>query len=116
MATIIETSMRGAGQRLITETTLTGTADTFTYQLGSKQILVLRNATGGSLSPTIDGAGGSSVTRPGVGIVDVSGGYAVGAIAAGAVRAIPLETIDAYLQGAIAITGGTGLVASLLSQ
>lgn len=34
--------------------------------------------------------------------------------AAGAEVAIPLDTIRAYLVGVIAITGGTGLSASLL--
>lgn len=38
------------------------------------------------------------------------------AITAGAAVAIPLATIREYLQGTIAITGGTGLVASLLEH
>jgi hypothetical protein len=115
MATITSTSMLGPGQRVMTEVTLTGTADTFTYIPGKRQILIMRNATGGALSPIIDGNGGTTVVRDGVGSIDVSGGYAVGSIAAGAVRVIPLDTVSAYLQGVIAITGGTGLVCSLLS-
>lgn len=116
MATITATTLRGAGQRLITETTLTGTADTFAYNRSLNQTLILRNPTAGSLTPVIDGDGGTTVDRDGVASVDVSGGYSVTAIAAGAVRAIPLDSISAYLQGTIAITGGTGLVAVLLSQ
>lgn len=60
--------------------------------------------------------GGRATTIPvqGVGSVDVSAGYSVGAITAGAEVAIPLDTIRAYLVGVIAITGGTGLSASLL--
>jgi hypothetical protein len=114
MATIVKTSMAGNGVRTMTETTLTGTADTFTYTPARRAILVLRNPTGGALTPIIDGAGGTTVPVAGVGNVDVSGGYAVGSIPAGQSRVIPLDTISEYLKGAIAITGGTGLVASLL--
>lgn len=115
MATIAATSMSGNGQRTVTETTLTGTLDTFSYSPNRGQILIMRNDTAGALTPVIDGAAGTTVEPRGVGTIDVSGGYAVGSIAAGAVKAIPLDTISAYLQGTIAITGGTGLVCSLLS-
>lgn len=115
MATIAATSMGGSGVRTITETTLTGTADTFTYVATASQVLILRNPTGGALSPVIDGNGATTIPVAGVGSVDVSSGYAVGSIAAGASKSIPLDTIKAYLKGTIAITTGTGLVASLLS-
>lgn len=114
MATITATSMQGSGKRAVTLVTLTGTADTFTYVPSANPVLIMRNGTGGALTPIIDGAGGTTVPVAGVGSVDVSGGYAVGSIAAGAAVAIPLKTIEAYLQGVIAITGGTGLVCSLL--
>lgn len=115
MATIAATSMGGSGVRTVTETTLTGTADTFAYNATASQVLIFRNPTGGSLSPVIDGNGSTTLPVAGVGNVDVSAGYAVGSIAAGASKAIPLDTIKAYLKGTIAITSGTGLVASLLS-
>jgi len=115
MATIAATSMGGSGARAVTQTTLTGTADTFTYNPTAGQILILFNDTAGSLSPVIDGNGATTIAVAGVGSVDVSTGYAVGSIAAGATKAIPLDTIKAYLAGTIAITSGTGLVASLLS-
>lgn len=111
MATITRTNVSGSGRKTITETTLTGTADTFSY--GSGDLLIMRNPTGGAISPTIDGDGGSTVPVSGVGDVSVSSGYAVGSIAAGAMVAIYLDTIAAYLQGTIAITGGTGLVCSI---
>jgi hypothetical protein len=107
--------MTGSGSRAVTQTTLTGTADTFTYNATASQILILFNDTGGSLSPVIDGNGATTVTVAGIGSVDVSSGYAVGSIAAGATKAIPLDTIKHFLSGTIAITSGTGLVASLLS-
>ena len=114
MTTIPTTDMTGSGARVATEATLNGTADTFTYIAGRRAILVLRNPTGGPISPVIDGDGASSVAVGGVGSVDISSGYAVGAIAAGAVSAIPLDTIREYLAGTIAITSGTGLVGALL--
>ncbi len=114
MPAIVATSMQGAGKRAITETTLNGTTDTLTYKAGQGQILILRNGTAGALTPVIDGAGATTIPVQGIGSVDVSAGYSVGAIAAGAEVAIPLDTIRAYLVGVIAITGGTGLSASLL--
>lgn len=114
MATIVETLGNVLGVVPLTETTLTGTADTFTYRQGTGQILILRNDTGGALSPVIDGDGGTTVNVDGLGVVSVTGGYAVGSIAAGDAVSIPLDTISKYLQGVIAITTGTGLVAALL--
>jgi hypothetical protein len=114
MATITATSLGGSGQRTMTRTTLTGTADTFTYTKGA--ILVLENPTGGALSPTITGASASSsIPVPGYGTVSAASGYAVGSIASGAAKVIPLDSISAFLTGAISITSGTGLVAALLS-
>lgn len=113
MATIVATSMQGAGKRAVTMTTMTA-SDTLTYKAGQGQILILRNGTAGALTPIIDGAGATTVPVQGIGSVDVSTGYSVGSIAAGAQVAIPLDTISAYLVGVITITGGTGLSASLL--
>lgn len=113
MATITATDASGAGAATVTEVTLTGTDD-FTYNSASDPVLIMRNDTAGALTPTIDGDGGTTVGLPGVGNVSVAAGYATGSIAAGAVVAIRLNTISKYLQGTIAITGGTGLVCSLL--
>lgn len=114
MATILKTSIGGPGQRTAAEVTLTA-SNVFTYEPGTGQILILRNPTGAAISSVIDGADGTSVAFPGVGPIDVSAGYSVGSIPAGGVRAIPLDSISAYLQGAINVTG-TGLVAILLGS
>lgn len=115
MATIAATNMQGTGQRAVALTTLTGTADTFTYKESTNPVLIMRNSTAGALSPNIKGASATTVPVSGVSqALDISSGYAVGSIAAGAAVAIPLYTIREYLKGAIAITGGTGLVCSLL--
>ncbi len=112
MATITKTTMGGPGARNVTEVTLTS-SNTFAYEAGTGQILILRNPTAGAVSCIIDGADGTVVPAPGIGNVDVSAGYAVGSIPAGASRLVPLDSISAYLQGTINVTG-TGLVAMLL--
>lgn len=114
MATITATSLQAAGAVATTQTTLDGSSDTFTYDASKTQVLILENPTASAISPTIDGDGGTTVGVPGIGSVDVSGGYAVGSIAAGAAVSLICSTVSAYLQGTITITTGSGLVATLL--
>lgn len=114
MPLIAKTNMQGSGTKTVTETTLNGT-DTLVYNASGREVLILRNPTGGAISPVIDGNGGTTVPVQGVGNVDVSAGFAVGSIPAGQARAIPLDTISAFLQGTVSVNTGTGLVASLLS-
>jgi len=97
----------------LTQTTLNGT-DSFVYTAGKSKYLILRNPTAGALSPTIDGSGATTRYLDGVGNVNIAAGFAVGSIAAGAAVCIELVNISAYLQGTIAITGGTGLVGVLI--
>lgn len=115
MGVIAATAMSGLGVRVLTETTLTA-SDTLAYDPGiTGSILVLRNPTGGALSPTITGSQAPSVIPvAGYGNVSAAGGLAVGSIAAGAARVVPLDSIKQYLLGTVTITGGTGLVASFL--
>ncbi len=115
MPAVAATNFNANGVAAVTETTLNG-SDTLTYTEGRSKYLILRNPTGGALSPTIDGAGATSEYVPGLGTVTTSGGFAVGSIAAGAVKTINLETIKAYLKGVIAIANGTGLVAILVNE
>lgn len=86
--------------------------DTITIAPGKKQLLVLRNTTGGSLTCTIDGSTGTTVYAPGVGNVDVSAGKAI-VVAAGLSRAVVLSTISAYCQGVVHLTGAATLTAQL---
>jgi hypothetical protein len=113
MANIVATSMQGAAARAVARTTMTS-SDTLTFNAGRNALLVLDNTTAGALTVLIDGSGGTTVPVAGIGSVDVSAGYSTGSIAAGAIVAIPLDSISAYLQGVIAITGGVGIKASLL--
>jgi hypothetical protein len=113
MAVIAATSARQHGPFTIAETTL-GASDTFTRDERFTQFLVLRNPTGGSLSLLIDGDGGGNVNAPGLGVVNVGSGITI-TVAAGATRWVNLATIEQYLQGTIALTGASGMVAALIN-
>ena len=114
MAVIANALLTGTSARVIAETTL-GASDTFTYLPGRGQVMTLRNASGGALTPNFDGAGGTTVPVSGLVAVDVTSGLTLASIANGAVSAIPLDTISAYLKGTIALTGGDGIIATLTS-
>lgn len=86
--------------------------DTITYRAAKKQLLVLRNTTGGSLTCTIDGDAGTTVAAPGIGSVSVAGGLAI-AVPAGESRAVVLSTISAYCQGTVHLLGAANLTAQL---
>lgn len=113
MSTITATNMRASGAVAAAVSTLTS-SDDFVYNSALRAVLILNNVTGGALSPVIDGDGASNVGVPGVGSVDISGGYTVPSIAAGDMVAIQLDSIKEYLAGTIAITSGVGIEASLL--
>lgn len=86
--------------------------DTITFNPAKKQLLVLTNTTGGSLTATIDGSTGTTVNAPGIGSVDVSAGKAI-LVGAGLSVAVVLSTISAYCQGVVHITGAATLKAQL---
>lgn len=115
MPAIAATNFGADGVSTVTETTLNGT-DSFVYTEGKSRYLILRNPTGGAISPTIDGDGAVSEYLPGTGTIVTSGGLTVGSIPAGSVRTVNLQTRKSYLKGIIAITGGTGLVATLVND
>ena len=114
MVAITPTSMTGPGVRVLNETTMTA-SDTLAYDPGSpNSVLVLRNPTAGALSPTITGSlANTAIIVSGYGTVSAAS-LAVGSIAAGAARVIPLDSIKEYLAGVVTITAGTGLVATFL--
>jgi hypothetical protein len=114
MPAITPTSMTGFGVRVLAETTMTA-SDTLAYDAGAPgSVLVLRNPTGGALSPVITGSlASTAIPVQGYGTVSAAS-YAVGSIAAGAARVIPLDSIKEYLAGNVTITAGTGLVATFL--
>jgi hypothetical protein len=98
----------------ITETTLTGTGDTFVYNQNTKQTLALRNPTGSTITPTlVADATSTAVTVPGYRTVNATLGYGPLSVVAGATRYYKLDTFPLYLQGPCSITSGAGLVASI---
>jgi hypothetical protein len=111
MAAITSISVVETGDASAALTTLTAD-DTITFNAAKKQLLVLRNPTGGGLTATIDGDGGTSVVKPGVGTVTVSGGYAI-TVGAGLSRYIVLKAISDYCQGVVHITGASGMIVQL---
>ena len=116
MATLHNTSIKAGGVITPIETTLTASDVLIWDQNTPGAILVLRNPTGGALSPTITGASANpALPVPGYGPVSAAA-LAVGSIPAGATRVIPLDSRREYLQGTITITGGVGLVATILTN
>lgn len=113
MAEITATDMTGSGSRAVTVTTL-GASDTFVFNTDKRPVLYLNNVSGGALTPTIDGDGGTTTPCPGVGDIDVSAGLTLSSIGIGDTVAIPLNSISAYLKGTITVTGGDAIEATLL--
>ena len=104
MAAITSISASGIiGSFAAAESTLSAD-DTITLAPGKCQLLVLRNATAGSLTVTIDGDAGTTASIPGYGTVSVAAGYPI-VLAAGAQAAVILSTISLYCQGAVHLTG-----------
>lgn len=115
MATLVNSSKNVLGPFLPTKLVLTA-SDTFTYVPGSNQELILYNTTASPVVVTLDGAGGTTVLVPGAGstTVSVAAGLAI-TVPANDWQIVRLDTIPVYLQGVIAMTGGTGVVATLIS-
>lgn len=110
MAVIASNTISKIAPTTLTKTTL-GASDTLVYASGTRQVLNLHNTTGGSLTVTIDGSGGTTVSPAGLGApVDVSAGFGI-TVAAGAHKAVPLDTISAYLAGTVTLTGAATLTA-----
>lgn len=109
MAAIASINARQQGAFAAAPTVLSAD-DTIAYDATRSQMLVLRNPTGGALTATVDGAGGTTVAVPGLGSVSVAAGYAI-AVPAGATRVVKLGTISAYCEGVVHLTGGAGIEA-----
>ena len=112
MATVAPTDTNALGANALSETTLAGTDD-FVYTQGVTKYLIVRNPTGSQLNITIDGDGATTQLAPGVGNVDISGGFQF-TVAANSTSFIDLDTIRSYLSGTIAMTGGGSGIASIL--
>lgn len=111
MAAITSIDASQAGSFAAAITTLSAD-DTITFNAKKKQLLVLRNTTGGSLTVTIDGADGTTVAVPGIGNVSVAAGYAI-VVGAGLSVAVMLTSVSSYCQGVVHLLGAATLTAQL---
>ncbi len=114
MATLTNTSLSVAGPFTPAKTVL-GASDVITYTSGTNQILVMYNITASPVVVTIDGSTGTTVSVPGAGAttVSVAAGLAV-TVPADGFQIVRLDTVSAYCQGVVALTGGTGVIAHIL--
>jgi len=115
----ITITKRAAAPFQVTVTTLTA-ADTLAYVPKKNQVLELRNTTASPVVVTLDGdAASATFPIPGTGgtTTNLSGGKDItvpGVI--GATMVVPLDSLTNYLQGAVAVTGGVGVTATVLSD
>lgn len=81
-----------------------GVSNTLTFNASRRQVLFVRNASGASVTLTLDGADAPSTIKvPGTGATFNSATGASIPVAAGAVVAIPLANYRAYLVGAVTL-------------
>lgn len=115
MPDITLSSIAGVGDKLITEITLAAGPNRVLYTQGRGQVLRLRNATAGALTPTIQGSLSTAQTDSGAqAVIPYNLGWVCAAIPPGAVREISLDRISKYLVGVVNVINGTGLVATLV--
>ena len=108
MADIIQTSLKVKGAVTVTVGTL-GENVSLVYQPGGNQFLVIHNITASAITPVIKGLSAPSGFKvAGFGLLNLTGGYSMGEIAAGASIALPLHTVREWLKGDVVIEGATG--------
>ena len=113
MATIAKNEFGKGDVAELVFTTLTGTDD-LVYNNQRTEILILQNTTGSDVTVTVDGSGATTANCPGIGDIDVSAGKELVVTASGS-ETISIASISAYLSGTVAVTGGTGVNAAILS-
>jgi hypothetical protein len=116
MSTIAQTSIKAGGVVEIEPTTLTA-SDTFTYQSGANQYLVIENTTVAAVTPSVAGSAASSALHvPTYGTIDISGAFAFPSIAAGEFQITPLDSIRLRLAGVATLTGCLGCKAMIIAS
>ena len=116
MTAIAQTNIKAGGRVNIEATTL-GASDTFTYQSGANQYLVIENATAAAVTPSVVGSAASSALFvPTYGTIDISGAYELGAIPAGEFQITPLDSIRLRLAGVATLTGCSDCKAMIIAS
>lgn len=107
------------GATNLTRTTLSA-SDTLAYVKGQNMQLTLANNTGGSLTATLVGSTATATyVVPGTGGTVLSPAPSAGkaiVVPAGNTVEVSLDDLDLYLQGAITVTGGATLIATVVSN
>lgn len=113
MAAIANTTFKGVKAPVTVARTVLSASDTLTYVPGSGQVLSLYNTTAALVTITITGAGATTISPDGYGgTISVAAGKAIPVPASSTVN-VNLDTIAAYLVGAVTLTLGTGVTAHL---
>ncbi len=116
---VIAITANTLGATTLTRSTLTA-SDTLAYVKGQNMQMNLSNNTGGSLTATLVGAAAAAVyVVPGTGGALLSPAPSAGkaiVVPANSTVEVNLDDLDLYLQGAITVTGGTGLIATVVSN
>jgi hypothetical protein len=97
---------------------LSGSGDTFSWDVTSPgNFLMLENPTGGAITNVnlLAASAGPNYLTAFAGKRNLGAGITVASIAAGDIRIINLDKHNAFLQGSVTITGGTGLNATLIT-
>ena len=115
MAAITGTNANVNGSFTVTTTALTA-SDTLVYDITKNPLLVLENTTGSLVTISINGSTNTSVAPDGYGsTISTTSGKTI-AVAANATVAVKLNSIRAFLNGNVTVTGGTGVTASLYNN
>lgn len=113
MAVIAQNTLASAGVNPVVKTVLAD-GDTLPYVKGSSQRLFIENNTGASITVNIDGAGGTTVPVPNTqATFSVASGLDV-VVADGTTVFVTLDTVSAYLEGIVSLTGGAGALVYLV--
>ena len=115
---VIAISKRTTQNFAVTPTTMTS-SDTLAYVKGNGHGITFTNPTGSPVVVTMLGNGGVTSTPGPVGYggsISLASGYAL-TVPANSIQHLVLDNIYLFLQGtSVALTGGTGLTASVLSN
>ena len=114
MPVITPTQRKTNGHQKLEKTILDGT-DNLIFNANKDQVLVLENSTASPVSVLVVGSNASATYIPkGYGDpIDLTGGYHI-EITANETQSLYLPSISQWLMGDVSITGGSGLIASLL--
>lgn len=107
----IKQNQLSAESTALQATTITSTV-ALAYRRGANQVLVIDNKSASPISPRLTGRSApSDLDVSGVGDIDLSGGLSLGTIAAGAVAAVPLDSVYRWLDGQVELSSAVGAVA-----